>query len=139
MPSEIVKPTFTIKTGEGDDAVEFELRVPSPLEKAKIGVRAAAIRRSFDPTGMVSSENLDGETFFLIQGMAILETLLERSDAKWVWTEFKPDRGDPQLIVDVTKFPEGKETIVAEVGLKFQESLDRFHRDRAEHTGPAVP
>ena len=138
MSDEILKPTFTVKVGEEGHEEEFVLRVPTPLEKARLGVREAAIRRVFDPSGTVTADQLDPDTFFLIRGMAVLEVLLEKASEKWVWTEFKPDRGEPRLVVDLANIPIGKETVVMEVGMRFQEALDRFHRDRTEHTSSAV-
>ena len=134
MADDILKPTLSIKVG----GEEFILRVPTPMERARIGVREASIRRSLDDPMAGGLTFPDEETYFLIRGMAVLETLLEQSSAKWAWSEAKGANDQPKLVVKPDNFPPGKENVVAEVGRQFQETLDRFHRDRAEHTRPVV-
>lgn len=137
MTDQMLKPTVKLTVGEGDSAEEFVLRVPSPLERARIGVREAAIRRSIDP--MADSMSLDAEIFFLIKGMAILEALLDKANVTWPFSETKNDKGEPTLSVDITKFPPGKEHVIEGVGLQFEEALDRFHREGTGHAHAAVP
>lgn len=128
MAADIIKPTFTIKVGDE----EFEFRVPTPLERARIGAREGGIRRTLDPN--VMAWDLDGETFCLVRGMAVLETLLERSNAKW---PYSPDNKDV-LRVDINNLPPGKEDVIMEVGRQFQEALDRFHGRGAGYQPAAV-
>lgn len=130
MP-DVLNQTFALKVGEGDTAEEFVLRVPTPMDRARMGVREAGIRRMFDPTGGGWAGGLDDETFFLIKGFVILEVLLERSNVTWPFTEVKPERGEPELRVDFSNFPPGKEGVIGEVGRQFQDALDRFHRGGA--------
>lgn len=131
MPADILKPTFSIKVGDE----EFELRVPTPLERAKVGAREAGIRKTldFNATGW----DVDEFTLCLIRGMAVLETLLEKSNVKW---PYSPDTktGEPSVRVDITNLPSGKEDVIAEVGRQFQEALDRFHGRGAGHQPAAV-
>ena len=128
--TDILNPTITLEVG-GD---KFVFRVPTPLERAKVGVRESAIRRGLDPTGFVG--DLDFNTFFLIRGMAIMETLLTESSATWPFAG-----GDQKAkpVVDIEKFPPGKESTIEEVGRQFQEALDRFHGQGIGRTEPAIP
>lgn len=126
--SDVLKQTITVTVGEGEGAESFVFRVPTPLDRVRMGVREAGIRRMFDPTGQGWANGLDDETFFIIRGMSVLETLLDQSSATWPFTEIKPDKGDPELRVDIAKFPPGKEQTIGEVGRQFQDALDRFHR-----------
>lgn len=129
----ILKPTFTIKT----DANEFIFRVPTPLDKARQGAREAAIRRVIDPSGAGWADGLDVETFYLIRGMAVLELFLDKTDAKWVYTETSKDKtGGAGVIVDISSFPPGTETVIAEVGRKFQDGVDTFHGRGVGSDGP---
>ena len=45
--ADILKPTVSVKAQDH----EFIFRVPSPLEKARLGAREASIRKMIDPTG----------------------------------------------------------------------------------------
>lgn len=130
MP-DVLDQTITLKIGEGDAVEEFVLRVPTPIDRARLGVREAGIRRTLDPASAGWAGGLDDETFYLVKGFAILEVLLEKSSATWPFTEVKPEKGEPSLHVDITKFPAGKDGVIMEVGRQFQEAVDRFHRDGA--------
>lgn len=134
--AEILKPTLTINAG-GED---FIFRVPSPLDKAKQGAREAAIRRTIDPTGAGWADGYDLDTFYLIRGMSVLELFLEKSDAKWVFTEVPASKDGPAggVRVDITMFPPGKEEVITEVGREFQPALDRFHGRGIEPGRPTV-
>lgn len=132
MADDILKPTFVVTVGEGDRTANFTLRVPTPMESVRIGVREASIRRGFDPVGATEVMHLDADTFFLIRGMAILETLCEKSDQRWVFTEKKGMNGQSILMVDPSAFPAGTEPMISEVGQNFQNALDTF---RGEGTG----
>lgn len=123
-----MKPTLTIKVGED----EFVLRVPSVMDKARIGMSEASLRRSLDPAG-IGFGPIDDDTYCLIRGMAVLTSLLDQSSAKWVWT-----RRDNKLVVDPEQFPAGKEDVVAEVGRQFQDALDRFHGKGVGHAAAPV-
>jgi hypothetical protein len=137
MSDQVLKQTLSIKIGEDDSAEEFTLRVPNPMDRARIGVREAAIRRQLDPMGSFVGVMVDDETFFLIRGMAILEVLLEKASATWPYTEVKNERG-AELRVDINAFPPGKEDIIAEIGRRFGDELDRFHRERTGHRATVV-
>lgn len=129
--ADVITQTLTVTIGEGETAEEFVFRVPTPLDRVRMGVREAGIRRTFDPSGQGWAAGLDDEVFFLVKGMAILEVLLERSNVQWPFSEVKPERGEPDLRVDITKFPAGKDSVIVEVGRRFQEALERFHREGA--------
>lgn len=130
MSDKVLNNTLTITIGPDDDREEFIFRVPTPMDKARLGVREAALRRALDPSGGGWALGVDDETFFLIRGMATMETLLDKASVTWPYTEFKPDRGDAELRVDCNAFPPGKEAAIAEIGRRFQEELDRFHGER---------
>jgi hypothetical protein len=133
MAADILKPTFSIKT----NGHEFIFRVPTPLDKARQGAREAAIRRAIDPTGAGWADGYDLETFYLVRGMAVLELFLDKSDAKWVYTESSKDKkGASEIAVDITNFPPGTEDVITEVGRQFQAGLDTFH---GRGVGPAEP
>lgn len=138
MSDQILKPTLTIKVGPDDAPEEFVLRVPTPFERSRIGVRESSIKRMMDPMGGGDSVNVDTETWFMVRGMAVLETLLEKASVTWPYSEVKDRKGDVTLVVDITKFPPGKEPVITEVGLQFQQALDRFHGRGTELTEPAV-
>lgn len=133
--ADILKPTFTIKTAEPKH--EFIFRVPTPLDKARQGSREAAIRRLIDPTGAGWADGLDIETFYLIRGMAALELFLDKTDAKWVYTETQV-KGEAKVHVDITQFPPGTEDLITEVGRNFQIGLDKFHGRGDVEGGPSV-
>jgi hypothetical protein len=132
MAADVLKPTFSIKV-EGH---EFVFRVPTPLEKARQGARETAIRRIIDPTSAGWADGLDEATFCLIRGMAVLELFLDKTDARWVYTETAADKGPVKVVVDITAFPPGTETIITEVGREFQAGLDKFH---GRGPGPVEP
>ena len=133
--SDVVKPTFTVKAGE----FEFVFRVPTPLDKARQGSREAAIRRTIDPTGVGWADGLDVPTFYLIRGMAVMELFLEKSDAKWAFSETPATKKGPaEVRVEITKFPPGTENIIQEVGENFQAGLDTFHGRGIESSGPDI-
>lgn len=138
MSDKILHPTLTITLGEDEAKEDFIFRVPTPMEKARLGVREASIRRQLDPMSGGWVVGVDDDTFFLIRGMAAFEVLLEKSSATWPYSEFKPERGPAELRVDINLFPPGKEATITEVGRRFQEALDTFHRDGAGHSGSAV-
>jgi hypothetical protein len=123
--ADILKPTVSVKAQDH----EFIFRVPSPLEKARLGAREASIRKMIDPTGAGWADGYDIETFYLIRGMAVLELFLDKSDAKWVFTEAPATKDGPagRVYVDINAFPPGKEDVISEVGREFQPALDRFH------------
>lgn len=133
MSDSILKPTFTLKAGGN----EFVFRVPTPLDKVRQGAREAAIRRFVDPTGGGWPDGLDVETFYTIRGMAVLELFLDKTDARWVYSEAK-DAAKGAVLVDIATLPPGKEDVIAEVGRGFQAGLDKFHGRGAEHTDPDI-
>ena len=134
--SDVLNPTFTVKAG----GFEFIFRVPTPLDKARLGTREASIRRIIDPTSSGWADGLDEGTFYLIRGMAVLEQFLEKSDAKWAFSESsRTPNGPAEVRVDITRFPAGTEEVITEVGREFQAALDRFHVRGAVHSKPAVP
>ena len=91
--SDVLNPTFTVKAG----GFEFIFRVPTPLDKARLGTREASIRRIIDPTSSGWADGLDEGTFYLIRGMAVLEQFLEKSDAKWAFSESSRTFGPPSM------------------------------------------
>lgn len=122
--ADILNSTFSVKT----ENHEFVFRVPRPIDKARQGTRETAIRRMLDPMSAGWADGLDEHTFFLIRGMAVLELFLEKTDAKWVYTETKAEKGGTAVIrVDILEFPAGTEDVIMEVGRGFQAGLDTFH------------
>jgi hypothetical protein len=134
--ADILKPTFTVKTTAGPN--EFIFRVPTPLDKARLGARELSIRRVIDPIGQGWADGLDAESFYLIRGMAVLELFLDKTDAKWVYTETPKDKGGG-VAVDITNFPPGTEDVITEVGRGFQPGLDKFHGRGVGSEQPPVP
>lgn len=114
------------------------MRVPTPLERARLGVREAAVRRMLDPTIAVDTNQLDAETWCLVRGMVVLEQLLEKANVKWPYTEGRNAAGEPDVMVVIGNFPAGKEPVLMEVGAQFQGALDRFHREGTERPQSAV-
>jgi len=108
------------------------------MERARLGVREAAVRRMLDPTVAVDTNQLDAETWCLVRGMVVLEQLLEKANVTWPYTEGRNAAGEPDLVVLIANFPPGKEPVLMEVGAQFQTALDRFHREGAGHKKPAV-
>lgn len=137
MSDQVLKPTFTITIGEGEHAEEFVLRVPTPMERARLGVREAAVRRMLDPVA-VDATQLDPDTWCLVRGMVVLEQLLEKANVKWPYSEVQNAKGEPELMVVINNFPSGKEPVLMEVGAQFQDALDRFHSDRVKHSRSSV-
>ena len=134
--ADILKPTVSVKA----QGHEFIFRVPSPLEKARLGAREASIRKMIDPTGAGWADGYDIETFYLIRGMAVLELFLDKSDAKWVFTEAPASRDGAagRVYVAINAFPPGKEDVISEVGREFQQALDRFHGRGPGSTEPST-
>jgi hypothetical protein len=136
--ADILNPTFSIKTAAGPN--EFIFRVPTPLDKARQGARETAIRRIVDPTSVGWADGLDADTFYIIRGMTVLELFLEKTDAKWVYTETPKDKaGAGGVYIDITRFPPGTEDVIMEVGRSFQAGLDKFHGRGAGSEQPPVP
>ena len=106
--ADILKPTVSVKAQDH----EFIFRVPSPLEKARLGAREASIRKMIDPTGSGWADGYDLDTFYLIRGMAVLELFLDRSDAKWVFTEAPASKDGPagRVYVDITRSRPARKT-----------------------------
>jgi hypothetical protein len=122
--SDVVNPTFKVKAGD----FEFVFRVPTPLDKVRQGARESAIRRAVDPSGAGWADGLDEYTFSLVRGMTVLELFLEKSDAKWAFSETAiGKKGPAEVKVDISKFPPGTEDIIREVGFNFQSALNTFH------------
>lgn len=130
MADDHLKPTVSVKVEDE----EFVFRVPSPMDKAKVGIREASIRRELDPASNGWAMGLDDETFFLIRGLALMDVLLEEANVKW---PYKQEGGS--IRVDIHNLPVGKETVIAEVGRQFQDALDRFHGRGVGHTQPDIP
>lgn len=138
--TDVLKPTFRVVVGEAEEdgnpkegAEEFIFRVPTPLEKASIGVRSSALCRRMDPVAG-DVDRLDFETWCLVRGMVVMELFLEKANVTWPFSETKDAKGGITLAVDITKFPPGKEGTIAEVGASFQPALDRFHSERVGHS-----
>jgi len=116
--------TNTIKvTVEKED---FEFRVPSPKDYARMGVVAGAIRRSYDPQGVGSEYSVDDFTATVVRAMAIMAVCLEKSTAKWAFSEVKDRNGDVKVIVDPEAFPPQATKIIVQIPFKFDEEVSRF-------------
>lgn len=121
MP-DILDNTVTVTVG-GDT---FEFRLPSPLDMAKIGMVASSIRREADPAGLGYEEGLDWQTAVLIRAMATMVVLLERSSAKWAFSEVRDAKGVATVSVDHKKFPPKASLVLPEIYDKLQEEVSRF-------------
>lgn len=121
MP-DILDNFVTVKVGEDT----FEFRLPSPLDMAKIGMVATAIRRESDPSGLGYEDGLDFNSAILIRAMATMVVLLERSSAKWPFSEVRDAKGAATVGVDYKKFPPKSALILPEIYDKLQEEVTRF-------------
>ena len=99
----------------------FYFRVPSPRDYARLGMRAAALRRQ-DSSGFGDDLGLDDFTASLYRSFAILETLLVKADVAWPYTETKT--GVP--VVDHTKFPPSKTPQLVEIARGFEDKFYTF-------------
>lgn len=120
--ADILQNTVKI-TVEGE---EFEFRVPSPLDVAKVGMRAAAIRRNADPDGIGFEDGLDIDTLLVVRAMATMDVLLERSSAKWALSEIKDTQGNVKVGADSNKFPAHVTPMLPVIYQEVQEAIKRF-------------
>lgn len=133
MTSNVLTNTITVRVEDED----FEFRIPSPMDVAKIGSVAAGIRRKFDPEGIGYEDGLDINTIILVRAMATMEVLLEKSTAKWAFSETKDARGQVSVAVDSSKFPPTATGMLYEIYNKFQEEVTRFLGRGAGNAEPA--
>ena len=120
MPAELTQTTFDIPTSNGE---RFICRIPSVREYARVGARAHSMRIADSPATNGSEWGLDPLSSDLYRGMAIMEVLLSKADAKdnWPFTE-----RENKPVVDSTKFPPFATLTVVEVGRGFDEAYRRF-------------
>lgn len=105
---------------------DFVLRVPSPLDMARIGVEAGAIRRTLDPLQIGNEECVDWHTAKLIRGLAYLKVLCEKSTATWVFSEVDAGRGTKSVSVDITKLPPKSTKTLVELAEVAAQAIERF-------------
>lgn len=132
--ADVLTDTLTVTVGED----EFVFAIPTPIQQVQVGVRAAAIRRRFDPTGGGWEDGLDGAAYLLVRGMATMEVLLRRSSAKWPYSEGRDVNNKPEVRVDLDKLPPMASPIIVQVYQGFSEALGRFYTGGAgdnQHTG----
>lgn len=108
------------------DGKDFQFRVPSPLDTARIGMVSASIRRRLDPDGVGSEEALDPSTALVIRGMAMMEVLLEKSSATWAFSEVKDAKGVTKIAVDAGKFPPAATALLPAIYMEAQDAIARF-------------
>jgi hypothetical protein len=113
---------------------KFVFAVPTPVERARLGLREAGLRRQFDPASGGWPDGMDMDTFNLIRGFAVLQLYLRQTDAEWVYTA--TDKGEP--IVDIDKFPAGKDSVIIELGQEFLPALARFHGEGSKSGRPDI-
>lgn len=130
--AQLFNTTFTIQVG----SESFEFAAPSIGQRIRLGARARAIRRVYDPSGFGDEWGLDDETATLAWGVAAFETLLTGCDAKDNWPYSKDERGAP--VVDHTKWKAnmGYEDTILEVARKLREDMARFRENRAADRQP---
>jgi hypothetical protein len=118
--ADLTQETFEVKV----DDQTFVFRIPSPRDMARMGSRALLLRRQDSPDTMGSEWGLDGFSSDLYRGMALMETLLLRADAKdnWPYTE-----KDGKPVVDSSKFPPSSTLLIPLIYRGFDEQLTRFH------------
>lgn len=98
--------TKTVVVREGP--MEFEFRIPTLLDEAKIGARIRRLRMLADPLDDPGG-TLDPDTLAYLKAMAYFDVLLiAASGAEWAWSK----GADGKLVVDSTKFPEDKADVV---------------------------
>lgn len=134
MP-EVLQSTITVEhKGE-----TFEFRVPGPRELSRMGARAHAMRRMDAPETGGSEVGLDPLSRDLYMGMALMETLLVKADAKGDWPFSLGPDGKPT--VDSGKFPPLASMILPDVYGGFMRQLDTFLGEGPSdgHAGSEAP
>lgn len=118
----VLKTTLEVKVGED----VFEFKIPSIHDEIRIGIRVKDIRRSLDPNWNSFEQGLDGEALVELRACACLELFLQRSSAKWPWSQ----DGQGKVVCDSAKFPIDKfnDVLIAYQG--FQEALSSFRTER---------
>ena len=120
---DLTQTTLEVTSGEDPNKETFVFRVPSVREYAKVGARAHELRRADSPSTNGSEWGLDPTSIDLYRGMAVLEILLVKADAKdnWPFTEVG---GKPVVLSD--KFPPFATPAVMDVNRGFDEAYRRF-------------
>lgn len=121
MP-DVLDNSVTVKLN-GED---FVFRVPSPLDMARIGMEAAAIRRTLDPQNIGNEDCVDWQTAQLIRSLAIMKVLLEKSSAAWAFSEVTDAKGSKTVSVDITKLPPKAYKTLQVLGDEALQAIDRF-------------
>ena len=102
----------------------FVFRIPSVMDKVRSGVAARRIRAAADPSAGGQPNGLDGETYFLVQAIATIETMLLRGPA-WIFSE--GEKGAPPVI-DPEKWPTERVDDIIPIVDKFEEEYARFRK-----------
>jgi len=115
---------ITVTVGEDEAKQEFNFKVPSPRDLARLGMRAKALRAKDDPESGGEEYGLDPLTSDLYRGCALLETLLKTANCKDNWVYSTGPDGKP--VVDSEKFPAEQIANVQEVYRRFIAAVNTF-------------
>ena len=127
MANEVLTDTIHIEHEDGDT---FTFRIPSPMQYAKLTLRARALRMRDEPSA-TSEVGLDGLTRDLYRGAALFELLLVQASVKWPWTV-----ASGVLVVDSANFPPDVTFVLAEVYSEFESRLATFLARRPGNAKP---
>lgn len=129
--SDVLTNEITVKV-RGEDYV---FAIPSVTKNIELGIRARAIRRKYDPSGLGDTAGLDMETAMLAWGCAVFEVLLKK--ASWEWP-FTKDEKTGKPYVDSERFDGDKTDLILEVVSAYDQEYARFRRGGAADQQPAA-
>lgn len=115
----------TIKVTVKD--VSYEFSIPGYLDEIKMGMRERTIRREIEaemglPLTAGEAVGLDNQTAFMIEVVAIFETLLKTCSSTWPYS----NGAGGQPTVDFRKWPKDKMGEALAVGVVYRDELARF-------------
>lgn len=120
MADDLLQSSLTVRN-VGRDGDHFQFKIPTIRDEIQVSARADAIHKSLDPSWDGFTPGLDGFGMLHLKACATLEILLEKSSARWAFSETKDG-----VKVDSSKFPANRvnDVIVAYQG--FSEALQTF-------------
>lgn len=119
----ILQSKLTIKHGN----YNYVFKIPSIKDRLGITARAAKLRQESDTEGNGIALGYDPSAVIISEKLAKFLTLLQETDAPWVYT---PDAaGKPSMSIDNW----ADDVPVMEVVDQFEVELDKFRADRDKH------